>query len=170
MKKSLLTVLIALAASVSCLAQTIPQAVIEHSINPRVFTNEMIDSDISQSNINETICRKGYTKTVRPSTIYTNGVKKKLLREAGLVEADASLYELDHIVPLALGGHPRKLSNLMLQPWEGSEGAKQKDRLERKMQNMVCRGDIALTNAQHEIGSDWMTAYVRYIKHKGRYE
>lgn len=166
MKKTLFTVLITFAASVSCLAQTIPQSVIDHSINPRVFTNEMLDPDINQSNISETICRKGYTKTVRPSTIYTNGVKYKLLREAGLIEDDASLYELDHIVPLALGGHPRKLSNLMLQPWEGREGAKQKDRLERKMQNMVCNGEISLTTAQHEIGSDWLSSYSRYIKHK----
>lgn len=35
----------------------------------------------------------------------------------------ASQYELDHIVPLALGGHPRNLKNLMLQPWEGADGA-----------------------------------------------
>lgn len=137
MKKLFLIACFALATSVACFGQTIPQSVIDHSINPRTFTDEMLDRDINQENIGETICRKGYTKTVRPSTVYTNGVKMKLLREAGLVEADASLYELDHIVPLALGGHPRKLSNLMLQPWEGKQGAKQKDRLERKMQNMV---------------------------------
>ena len=39
-------------------------------------------------------------------------------------------YELDHLVPLALGGHLRKLSNLMLQPWEGEHSTKAKDVLE----------------------------------------
>jgi len=167
MKKSLLTVLITLAASVSCFAQNNnPQAVTAHSSEPRIFTLEMLNQDIDQDNISITICRKGYTKTVRPSTNYTTRMKLKLLREMGLSDVDSSLYELDHIVPLALGGHPSKQANLMLQLLEGKEGAKQKDRLERKMQNMVCSGEINLSTAQYEIGSNWIFAYKKYVKQK----
>lgn len=71
--------------------------------------------DVTQETIQQTICVSGYTKTVRPATSYTNGVKLKLLREAGIDQSLKGQYELDHIIPLAVGGHPRKLSNLMLQ-------------------------------------------------------
>ena len=121
-----------------------------------------LNPDVTQNRIAQTICVPGYTKTVRPSTTYTNGVKRKLLREAGLSESDKSEYELDHIVPLALGGHPRSLDNLMLQPWEGSNGAKKKDRLEVKLQCLVCTGQLGLSEAQQAIYTNWPQAYHRY--------
>jgi len=73
-----------------------------------------LNPDVHQDTIANTICVPGYTKTVRPATSYTNGVKRKLLREAGIDESHMPEYELDHIVPLGLGGHPRSLDNLML--------------------------------------------------------
>jgi len=121
-----------------------------------------LNPDVHQDTIADTICVPGYTKTVRPATSYTNGVKRKLLREAGIDESHMPEYELDHIVPLALGGHPRSLDNLMLQPWEGEGGAKHKDRLEAKMQCLVCSGQVPLDQAQREIYSDWQAAYHRY--------
>lgn len=112
--------------------------------------------DVNEDTLWVTICVTGYTKTVRPSTTYTNGVKKKLLRDAGIDESAMSQYELDHIIPLAIGGHPRKLSNLMLQPWEGEDGAYKKDGLERRLQDMVCAGSISLVDAQNCIAEDWV--------------
>jgi hypothetical protein len=147
-------------------ADPIPQAIIDAAVSPRQFSIEMLNPDITQENIHNTICRKGFTKTIRPAVVYTNGVKFKLMREAGVPEEDADKYELDHIVPLAVGGHPRKLANLMLQPYEGTLGARQKDRLELKLQNMVCNDELDLATAQREIGGDWVTAYTKYIRHK----
>jgi len=89
-------------------------------------------------------------------------VKKKLMREAGIDAARIGDYELDHIVPLALGGHPRKLSNLMLQPWEGEHGAKANDMLEVRLQSLVCRGKLDLTDAQVCIAQDWEACAVQY--------
>ena len=77
--------------------------------------------------------RPSYSKSVRSSAIYTNGVKKILLRDAGIDESKIDDYQLDHIVPLALGGHPRARENLQLQLLEGEHGAKRKDRLEAKL-------------------------------------
>lgn len=129
-----------------------PLAVAEMALNP----------DVGQDNVSRTICVSGYTKTIRPSTSYTNGVKDKMLRQAGIDLSERSAYELDHIVPLALGGHPRSLDNLMLQPWEGPNGAKKKDRLEVKLQCMVCSGQLELAKAQRAIYSDWTKAYRTY--------
>jgi hypothetical protein len=81
-------------------------------LGPRGAINEAV----TQANIQQTICVPGWTATVRPSPSYTNGLKAKLLREQGLPQADAAKYELDHLIPLALGGHPRKAENLWLQP------------------------------------------------------
>ena len=62
---------------------------------------EAINLDVTQETIHQTICVAGYTATVRPSTSYTNGVKKKLLQEQSIPVAAAGEYELDHRIPLA---------------------------------------------------------------------
>lgn len=108
-----------------------------------------------QETIQHTICVPGYTASVRPSTSYTNGVKAKLLRELGLPAADSERYELDHRIPLALGGHPRALANLQLQAWEGPRGAKAKDVLERRLQLQVCAGKLPLVDVQRSMYFDW---------------
>ena len=114
-----------------------------------------LNPDVDEDTIDRTICKSGYTKSVRPATSYTNGVKKKLMREAGIDAARIGDYELDHIVPLTLGGHPRKLSNLMLQQWDGEHGAKRKDLLEERLHQIVCHGRLDLTDAQVCIAQDW---------------
>jgi hypothetical protein len=114
-----------------------------------------LNPDVTVETLNDTICKAGYTRLVRPATSYTNGVKRKLMREQGIAAYRAREFELDHIVPLSLGGHPRKLSNLMLQRWDGPDGAKTKDKLEVRLKNAVCRGRVSLTEAQSCIAEDW---------------
>ncbi|HXI68467.1 MAG TPA: hypothetical protein VNH41_11040 [Steroidobacteraceae bacterium] len=121
-----------------------------------------LNSDVDEETIDNTICISGYTKSVRPATSYTNGVKKKLMHDAGIDAARIGDYELDHIVPLDLGGHPRKLSNLMLQPWEGQHGAKAKDALEVRLKSLVCHGKLDLTDAQVCIARDWEACALQY--------
>jgi len=130
------------------------------------YAMPVLNPDVRQTTIDQTICVPGFTRQVRPSTSYTNGVKRKLLRDAGIEPSRISDFELDHIVPLALGGHPRRLENLMLQPWEGADGAKRKDRLEVKLQCLVCARQVPLAEAQQSIYTDWPAAYHRYAKVK----
>lgn len=125
---------------------------------------EALNPDVLQNTIAQTICVPGYTASVRPSTSYTNGVKLKLLREAGIPSAEATTFELDHRVALAVGGHPRALVNLQLQKWEGEDGAKRKDQLERRLQVLVCSGQVALDEAQRAMFWDWQSALRRYGK------
>jgi hypothetical protein len=44
----------------------------------------------------------------------------------------------------------------MLQPWDGDQGARKKDSLERRLQGLICRGGISLLDAQRCIGEDWV--------------
>jgi hypothetical protein len=128
-----------------------------------------LNPDVRQGTIAATICLPGYTSVVRPASVYTNGVKLKLVHNAGQDEAAMADYELDHIVPLALGGHPRALDNLQLQPWPE---ARRKDRIEVKLQCLVCAGPITLSDAQAAIATDWEAAYHTYAsvpcrRHRG---
>ena len=123
--------------------------------------------DVRQETISETICVSGYTKSVRPATSYTNGVKKILMKRQNIDLSRIHEYELDHIIPLALGGHPRNPSNLMLQPWEGATGAKVKDKLEVRLQKGVCKRKIALIDAQKCIAENWIScALLHPAKHQ----
>jgi hypothetical protein len=125
--------------------------------------SEALNPDVRQETIRQTICVPGYAASVRPSTTYTSGVKAKLLRERDLPPTAAGHYELDHRIPLALGGHPRNLRNLELQPWDGAESARLKDRLERRLQVLVCKEQLRLDTAQRAIFNDWQEAYQTFV-------
>jgi hypothetical protein len=122
-----------------------------------------IDSDVTPDTLSSTVCVSGYTKSVRPDAGYTNGIKLEMLREAGIGRSALSEYTLDHIIPLAIGGHPSDRSNLQLQT---VEDAKRKDRVEVKLQCLVCSGQVGLEEAQQQIGEDWEAAYHHYAKLK----
>ena len=131
--------------------------------SPFIEPRGVISADVTEATIKTTICVAGWTAKVRPSTSYTQGVKQKLLRDAGLPQTESLKYELDHFVPLALGGHPRSIDNLWLQSWDGPWSARSKDRLERSLQSMVCSGKLALRTARTAIQNDWKAAYKKYI-------
>jgi len=63
----------------------------------------VVSTAVSQNNLDSTICRSGYTKTVRPPESRTGAFKKKIMvayREPGVLGD----YELDQLVSLELGG------------------------------------------------------------------
>ncbi len=85
------------------------------------------------------ICTPGYATAHRMSPARAHEIKRSMLgwRHAGD-------YELDHIVPLCLGG-TNDLSNLQLQPWPE---AHEKDKLEWKACREVCAGTVSLDVAR----------------------
>src|SRR5262249_41123920 len=103
--------------------------------DPR-FTPGAIDPRITQSNITSTICRAGYTRTVRPSFQISNKLKHQVM---SLYRSPGSIhdYELDHLIPLELGGCPTCISNLWPQPWT-PPGAHEKDEVEDYLRDRVC--------------------------------
>jgi hypothetical protein len=120
-------------------------------------------ADVNQANIQTTICASGWTAMVRPSTSFTQHLKQLMLARAGLKPADSITYELDHFVPLALGGSTWSEDNLWLQSWVGEWSAPIKDRLERRLQVMVCAGRLTLRSARAAIQRDWKAAYLKYV-------
>ena len=58
-----------------------------------------------------------------------------------------------HLVPLELGGSPASPRNLWPEPHHvaGGWGSYRKDRLENRLNHLVCRGRITLAVARHAI-------------------
>jgi hypothetical protein len=73
-----------------------------------------VDPHVTQATIHDTICQRGYTGKVRPTRKVTDAIKRRL---ADGLPGSPQDYELDHLVPLGLGGHPTSASNLWLQTW-----------------------------------------------------
>ena len=119
--------------------------------------------DITQENIHQTICVKGYTKTIRPPAYYTNKLKKQQMRQYGYQDHNPKNYEEDHLIYLSIGGHPTDTRNLWPQPRNTSWNAGKKDELEVTLQHLVCRGKIPLATAQKEIATHWIEAYKKYV-------
>lgn len=130
----------------------------------RKLTPGAIDSSVTQDNIQDTICVKGYPKTVRPPASYTNRLKKQQIREYGYADGNPKHYEEDHLIPLEIGGNPRDSLNLWPEPWLSEWNAKKKDKLENKLHRMVCDGEITLKAAQDAIATDWVAAYKKYVE------
>jgi hypothetical protein len=68
--------------------------------------------------------------------------------------------ELDHLVPLGIGGADEE-NNLWPQP---KEEAELKDKLEWRMRDLVCKENVPPEKLQREIKENWWSAYQRYVK------
>ncbi|MBO3752987.1 hypothetical protein J5X84_43670 [Streptosporangiaceae bacterium NEAU-GS5] len=116
---------------------------------------------VTQGSIKTTICVSGWTKTVRPSTSYTNALKTKQIRQYGYRDTNKSHYEEDHLVPLELGGSPKSAKNLWPEPESGPSPAVSKDSVENKLKKAVCAGTVTLAAARHAIAKNWTTALAK---------
>jgi hypothetical protein len=128
----------------------------------RRCTPGALNPAVTQSSIAATICRSGWTSTVRPPPSIT-AVEKRASMAAYGMRGPASAYEYDHDVPLELGGAVNDARNLWPEPDYSSHGfyRNPKDRLEDALRRMVCSGTTTLAQAQRLIASDWVAAYGR---------
>jgi hypothetical protein len=94
---------------------------------------------------------------VRPSTSVTTPIKRSRLAAYGS-RGPLSAFELDHLIPLELGGAPAAVANLWPEPWTGTQGARTKDHVENVLHARVCAKTMRLAIAQQAIATDWRTA------------
>jgi len=128
------------------------------------LTPGVANPDVTQSNIKRTICKSGWTKTIRPRVSYTNNLKRQQIAQYGYDDKKLGSYEEDHLISLQLGGHPTDPGNLWPEAYAGKCGARLKDVLETKLKRLVCSGKITLAEAQQAIASNWVVAYNQYVK------
>lgn len=116
-----------------------------------------VDPAVTQATLPQTICRSGWTDTVRPPTSETGRAKAASLRQYG--QPAAATTEYDHLISLQLGG-ANTTSNLWPEPnADGARGTTNpKDAVENRLHSAVCAGTITLVDAQRAIAADWTTA------------
>lgn len=123
-------------------------------------TNPMV----TQANISSTICRSGYTKTIRPSS-YVTGIEKKANALSYGYTGSLRTWEYDHLIPLEAGGSPNSPLNLWVEPASpghtGNSVNNPKDSVENKLHTAICSGRITLVRAQLLITQNWTTVLAK---------
>ena len=133
----------------------------DRSLLPPPGTPGAIDRGVTQANIETTICRPGYARSVRPEYEITGPIKRRLMNAEHPNESMAD-YELDHLIPISLGGAPLDRRDLWLQPRRGPATAGDKNVLAYVLWRLVCERRVPLARAQAAIRTDWITAYRTY--------
>jgi len=110
------------------------------------LTPGALNPNVTQTSIHETICVRGWTKTIRPPVEYTNALKLKQMQAYGL-SGDPGDFQEDHLISLELGGDPRDPRNLWPEPYPR---AAEVDRIENDLNAQVCAGQLSLADAQRK--------------------
>jgi hypothetical protein len=108
------------------------------------LTPGVLNPAVTQATIGATICRRGWTRTVRPPVSYTNELKRQGLRAYGL-RGPPSSYQEDHLISLELGGDATDPRNLWPEPYPRASDV---DRQENDLNAQVCSGRLSLAEAQ----------------------
>ncbi len=111
-----------------------------------------INPAVTPADIGSTICKAGWTATVRPPESYTETLKARQMAAYGGT-ASISKYEEDHLISLELGGAPSDPRNL----WpEYGASPNPKDRVENAAKAAVCGHRLSLARAQVAIATNWV--------------
>ena len=113
---------------------------------------------VTQANIGRTICRSGWTASIRPPESYTEPIKLRQMAEYGYYGGrNPHNYEEDHLIPLELGGAPRAVRNLWPE-YDAGHVPNPKDKVENALKRAVCAHRVTLRKAQIAIAQNWTTA------------
>ena len=106
------------------------------------------------------VCTSGWAEAHRN---VPDELDYQVFAQYGLSHAAHDSYEVDHLIPLELGGS-NSVRNLWPQPQGGANpGYPAKDRLENRLHQLVCSGSLPLAVAQHAIAANWWAAYHTYL-------
>jgi hypothetical protein len=149
-----------LASSGSTLAQTTPPpAVIP---DPTLTPGRVRTTDIGA------ICARG----TAGERHWSRERDDRIMAEYGLPLGPHPNFEVDHLIPLCLGGADDD-ANLWPQPRRSVEkewNAERKDELERRLCELACSGALDVRAAQREAADDWTEAYRKYVGEMGSSE
>jgi hypothetical protein len=94
------------------------------------LTPGVLNPAVTQATIASTICRRGWTRTIRPPVDFTNALKVRQLHQYGL-RGPPSAYQEDHLISLelsTLGAPWRRLRSekvSCLKPTVDAQGSRQ---------------------------------------------
>jgi hypothetical protein len=104
------------------------------------------------------VCAQPDTKNkIVPVTL-----QRQVFQEYGIPGADPHGYEVDYLITPALGGAD-DIRNLWPHSYSAVWNAQVKDALEDRLREMVCGGQLDLTEAQRDLATNWIAAYKKYF-------
>lgn len=122
-------------------------------------TPGVINPGVTPETLKATVCKSGWTATVRPPTSFTDK-----LRNADTPAGKKPLEgELDHLISIEDGGAPADPKNLWWMAYDDLYGARVKDVLETKLKRLVCAGKVSLEDARAALSGNWLIAYQTYV-------
>lgn len=106
---------------------------------------------VRQDTLSATVCQPGWSDKQRPNL---TTVKRERMAAYGV--SGSSKFELDHLIPISVGGALSDTRNLFPEPWNGPHGAHAKDVIEDRVHRQLCAGQLSLVDAQQVfIRGDW---------------
>lgn len=133
---------------------------------PAAIGADLPDADLTPGDTNPALTQKKICSKAFRTGPYRN-VKQSTKKRAYArykIKPCGGCYEIDHLISLELGGS-NNVDNLWPQsytttPWN----AHVKDALENRLHKLVCEGTVTLEDAQHEIATDWISAWYKYVQ------
>jgi hypothetical protein len=124
------------------------------SCTPGAIRGDMLNP--TNATLSATVCRPGWTDTQR---VDTAKIKTQAMEAYGESASLRPTVELDHLIPLELGG-ANDASNLWPEisdePGQGFRNSK--DKVENDLKDAVCAHHITIADAQNAIAMNWTTA------------
>ena len=111
-----------------------------------VRTPGVVNPNVTQANIRSTVCKTGWTSTIRPPVSYTDALKIKQMKQYGETGSPSD-YQEDHLISLEMGGSPTDARNLWPEPYPR---ASQMDQIENQLNSEICDGQLTLAQAQEK--------------------
>jgi len=120
-----------------------------------IYPNAILTpGDIATNDLN-VICYEYYSKLL---VAVPDETVKQVYEEYMIDNPGYKKYEIDHWIPLALGGS-NNLQNLWPQPIN-YPGYKEKDYTHMYLRDQVCNHNMSLSKARELITGDWYTIYL----------
>ena len=107
----------------------------------------------------KTTCHNGYARLARHVSKH---LKTEVMKRYKLDPATQHLYEIDHFIPLNIGG-TNDITNLWPEPLAS---AHDKDKVEFFLYQEVCHSRMQIEDAQDQIKTDWVKVFNTLPAHK----
>lgn len=120
------------------------------------YPNEVLTPGQIQTNDLNIICYHYYDQLL---VEVPDDVVKKVYAKYMIDNPGYKQFEIDHFIPLALGGS-NNIENLWPQP-KTTPGYKEKDYVQLYLRDQVCNHGMNLTEARKQITGDWYSLFLK---------
>lgn len=132
---------------------------------PQIPDAKLTPGVVNPSVTKTMVCQKGGYTNKQGVRNVPGSVKRAVFAEYH-IDPKSDKFEVDHLISLELGG-VNDIKNLWPQSYTSTPyNAHLKDALEDRLHAKVCRGEITIQEAQHQIVGDWTISYRKYFPGK----